>query len=475
MKLLGEATLVTDPCYKGARFMSMGSACNHFSGPGPHVCSAGNARLCSTEHVSLQLPPIPVSFPAIPINKGPRTVAIFADYDGCFDLISPSNPSGGKTDDKFDQAEKLGKKFHSRRHAERLLTDYLEKITHGADNVILFSGSNRQSRERDEFNATRNGNGLARIGLKQLAERYNWQYNPSSLEDAGNLPIDIMGTHGGSEKIKQMLVENNFSCLTGPTEVYFFDDVEKYLDYVRENAKTPSNIELKTVLFDWFGICIDGTQQGPLLAKSSTATCTVSRTPVPNAESRAMTLLGEATPVADPMMLAQLRQMTLGGVKKIAKQKGVDKDAVEDCDDCDDPKEAVIQHILAKTESVALMKEKMEQRQQSRNGRKLNLSRNRIPSASVPSLCLRRHDASSESHQEDYGEKRQTHPKFEAEAEVGKSSELARKPCALERDISEAKMCDEEHPCTAPSTKEPSARSAAATVRFGRRSSCGGA
>merc|ERR1712241_1400025 len=98
------------------------------------------------------------------------------------------------------------------------------------------------------------------------------------------------------------------------------------------------------------------------------------------------------------------------------------------------------------------MKEKMEQRQQSRNGRKLNLSRNRIPSASVPSLCLRRHDASSESHQEDYGEKRQTHPKFEAEAEVGK-------PCALERDISEAKMYDEEHPCTAPSTKEPSARS----------------
>jgi len=272
-------------------------------------------------------------------------VAIFADYDGCFDIISPSNPSGGNADKKFDLAEKLGRKFHPRRHAERLLTDYLEKITHGADNVILFSGSNRQSRQADEDNAERNGNGLARIGLKQLAERYNWQYNPMSLEDACKLPMD---THGGSEKIKQMLVENNFSCLTGQTEVYFFDDVEKYLDYVRANAKTPSNIELKTVLFDWFAICIDGTQQGPLSAKSSTATCTASRTPVSNAESRAMTLLGEATPVADPMMLAPWRQMTLRDVKRIAKQRGVDKDAVEDCDDCDDPKEAVIQHILAK-------------------------------------------------------------------------------------------------------------------------------
>jgi len=66
------------------------------------------------------------------------------------------------------------------------------------------------------------------------------------------------------------------------------------------------------------------------------------------AESHARKLFGEATPVADPMMQAPLRQMTLKDVKKIAKQIGVDKDAVEDCDDCDDPKEAVIQHILAK-------------------------------------------------------------------------------------------------------------------------------
>merc|ERR1712241_1604378 len=47
-------------------------------------------------------------------------------------------------------------------------------------------------------------------------------------------------------------------------------------------------------------------------------------------------------------MLASLRQMTLGGVKKIAEQKGVDKEALEDCDDNDDPKEAVIQQILVK-------------------------------------------------------------------------------------------------------------------------------
>mmetsp|Transcript_43841 Transcript_43841/g.81881 ORF Transcript_43841/g.81881 Transcript_43841/m.81881 type:complete len:91 (-) Transcript_43841:404-676(-) len=71
-----------------------------------------------------------------------------------------------------------------------------------------------------------------------------------------------MSTVGGSSEIKKLLVENNFKFLTGPTKVYFFDDVEKYLKYARVNATIPENIELKTVQFDWYGICIDGTQAG---------------------------------------------------------------------------------------------------------------------------------------------------------------------------------------------------------------------
>jgi hypothetical protein len=205
------------------------------------------------------------------ITKHPKTVAIFADYDGCFDLISPSNPTGGDIDKMFADAEKLGINLHPKSYAEHLLTDFLGNITDGADHVILFCGSNRQCRRTDEFNARSNGNGLASIGLKRLAEKNGWQFNPVLLEDVGANPNDIMNTPGGSSKIKQMLAENNFTCLTGPTEVYFFDDVQEYLNYVRFHAKIPRNIELKTVLFDWYGICFNGTQDGPLSAGSFAA------------------------------------------------------------------------------------------------------------------------------------------------------------------------------------------------------------
>mmetsp|Transcript_59487 Transcript_59487/g.112180 ORF Transcript_59487/g.112180 Transcript_59487/m.112180 type:complete len:82 (-) Transcript_59487:25-270(-) len=78
-----------------------------------------------------------------------------------------------------------------------------------------------------------------------------------------------MNEVGGSSKIKQMLAENNFNHLRGRTTVYFFDDIEKYLKFTRKNATIPENIELKTVLFDWYGICIDGTQDAPLVAISA--------------------------------------------------------------------------------------------------------------------------------------------------------------------------------------------------------------
>mmetsp|Transcript_87972 Transcript_87972/g.161286 ORF Transcript_87972/g.161286 Transcript_87972/m.161286 type:complete len:80 (+) Transcript_87972:975-1214(+) len=78
-----------------------------------------------------------------------------------------------------------------------------------------------------------------------------------------------MNEVGGSSKIKQMLVENNFKHLKGRTTVYFLDDVEKYLKFTRINAEIPENIELKTVLFDWYGVCIDGTHDAPLVAISA--------------------------------------------------------------------------------------------------------------------------------------------------------------------------------------------------------------
>jgi len=189
-------------------------------------------------------------------------VAIFADYDGCFDVISPSNPAGAKMDKMFDYAKEIDRLLYPRSHAEKMLTKFLDQITADATQVTLFSGSNRQSRKLDESNAVQNDNGLARTGLKKLAEERKWHYESNLLEDAGQNPSSIMSTAGGSSEIKKLLVENNFKFLTGPTQVYFFDDVEKYLKYARVNATIPENIELKTVQFDWYGICIDGTQAG---------------------------------------------------------------------------------------------------------------------------------------------------------------------------------------------------------------------
>jgi len=214
-----------------------------------------------------------ITFTPDDIPKARKNVAIFADYDGCFDIISPSNLAGAKMDKMFDYAKVIDRLIYPRSHAEKMLTAFLDEITADAAQVTLFSGSNRQSRRIDESNAVQNDNGLATTGLKQLAEDRKWHFESNLLEDAGKNPKKIMKTVGGSSEIKKLLVENNFKFLTRPTEVYFFDDIERYLKYAREKAKIPENIELKTVHFDWYGICIDGTQAGdcPLVPISAEA------------------------------------------------------------------------------------------------------------------------------------------------------------------------------------------------------------
>mmetsp|Transcript_13429 Transcript_13429/g.23131 ORF Transcript_13429/g.23131 Transcript_13429/m.23131 type:complete len:283 (+) Transcript_13429:105-953(+) len=203
------------------------------------------------------------------LNSDRKTVAIFADYDGCFDIVSPSNLAGAKMDKMFDYAEQIGRLLHPRKYAQKLLEDFLKEITADAEKVVVFSGSNRQSHKADEFNSVQNDNGLAMVGLKKLAEEKGWEFDANLLEDVGLNPSDIMNSVGGSSKIKQMLAENNFKHLKGPTTAYFFDDVEKYLKFTRVNATVPENIEFKTVLFDWYGICIDGTQDAPLIPISA--------------------------------------------------------------------------------------------------------------------------------------------------------------------------------------------------------------
>lgn len=217
-----------------------------------------------------------------------RTVAIFADYDGCFDIISPSNQQ--EANQMLDYADQTGRLKNSKQHAQDLLKNCLRDITTGAENVVLFSGSDRVSSKVDDFSAAMNGNGLAMAGLRALAEEKGWKFNPNLLEDAGlsagkytppglgrftthdaKLDDRHPGIHHqpGSMEIKRLLVESNFKHLTGLSEVYFFDDVQSNLEYTRDKACIPDHIEFKTVWFDWHAICIDGTQHAPLEVCSS--------------------------------------------------------------------------------------------------------------------------------------------------------------------------------------------------------------
>eukprot|EP00973_Karenia_brevis_P019090 2616990-Karenia_brevis.AAC.1 len=106
--------------------------------------------------------------------------------------------------------------------------------------------------------AQENDNGLAIHGLQELAAARGWEFNPDFLEDA---------CVGGGSETKKMVIEHHFKSLPHPTVVYYFDDLGEHLQYVRENATVPTHIDLKTVLFDWYGLCIDGTQTLPLKSR----------------------------------------------------------------------------------------------------------------------------------------------------------------------------------------------------------------
>lgn len=190
-----------------------------------------------------------------------KNVAIFADYDGCFDIISPSNPSDGKMDKMFEYAEQINRLIENKKVAQDLLTEYLNNITADAGRVILFSGSNRQSPKADTDNSIQNDNGLSIEGLRELAKNKNWEWNGNLLD------VPIVNPF----QLKQQIVETHCSIFVDKDvewEAYFFDDIEKYLKYVQKNAKIPPNVKLNTVLFDWYGICIEGSQEPSICAVS---------------------------------------------------------------------------------------------------------------------------------------------------------------------------------------------------------------
>jgi len=205
-----------------------------------------------------------------------KNVAILGDYDGCFDLISPTNK----------EAPSLVKKYPALKKAKDDLNKYLEEITKGADNVTLFIGSNRQSNEVDEFNAKsddRVSNGLCRTGFRQLADERKWNFNDMRLQEKyeqENEGIDAqqrvtaLGKTAGMTKeeeleswsvaVKKEMADLHLKNLLRMgqrgAEVYFFDDVQEYLDAVCEEVflRYKDSFTTYIVRFSWYHMAIDG-------------------------------------------------------------------------------------------------------------------------------------------------------------------------------------------------------------------------
>jgi len=207
-------------------------------------------------------------------------VAIFADYDDCWDIISATNPLANPA--KFN-----GKFLNSYENVSGVLRTKIKEITHGK-RVILFVGSKRQSWRDDQVHAQTTGNGLA-LGKDNAFERWLqefgsgpagcWELNKALLSDKekGGKPCSswdkervAVGTspwmsleQEAQQKtdllenaIKQLLLEDH-------VDLYFFDDHAVLLQYVRSTAWIPSNMRLYTIRYKWQDFA-EGTRTEPL-------------------------------------------------------------------------------------------------------------------------------------------------------------------------------------------------------------------
>mmetsp|Transcript_68346 Transcript_68346/g.154745 ORF Transcript_68346/g.154745 Transcript_68346/m.154745 type:complete len:229 (-) Transcript_68346:128-814(-) len=192
-------------------------------------------------------------------------VVIWADYDGCFDLLASPVTEEVQTQavNKWKDKEHRASVAHTVAEAKNRLTAYLDHITKGADRVIIFSGSNRQSDMIETVNMEVNGNGNSQTQLRQFAKSKGWEFNDARLQEVwGDHNTHDKFSEKGSEYLKKMMAKNNWKHLKSRpgAHVYFFDDGYHYLKAVKNHVPIPSecNAQLTVVHFDWLAYCLEG-------------------------------------------------------------------------------------------------------------------------------------------------------------------------------------------------------------------------
>lgn len=193
-------------------------------------------------------------------TEGGPIIAIIADYDSCFEVISPSNWSSlyqmknkrpnlnHWMTDKSDRRSR-----RSLRIAIRILTDAIDAITNGASKVILYSGTARQSVERDQQVTDQNGNGSAYQGFAELAEMKGWELGQAPLLGNQDEHESYRSYKNHGKRLKARIANTVLDDFYGKyqdsqsnLQAYFFDDREIFLKSIRESTRHHS-VQLHTI------------------------------------------------------------------------------------------------------------------------------------------------------------------------------------------------------------------------------------
>jgi hypothetical protein len=239
-------------------------------------------------------------------------VALFLDYDGCSDFL---NPLLGDDHAVSPGYFRKFKKHDLYLHERAKFIAWLKRKTAGADRVILFVGSNRQSISIDR-KIESNPGGFAAIengGFEAIAQTIGtevsgrpWEMNYALVADLhGDRPFMASGAQsrqfkeGGAwtdpslkcteefmnqrlprdrrksaeRDLKWMMVMNNMKQLKNmkqPVTVYFIDDKQEFLTHTAQQFRQEvatgfknwgegyRHISFKTVKWDYMDYVIDG-------------------------------------------------------------------------------------------------------------------------------------------------------------------------------------------------------------------------
>lgn len=227
-------------------------------------------------------------------KKVNKVVALALDYDSCASILAYPcfYPDHLALQDK---------------HKNKLISkgirdafkDILKRYTEGADKILLYVGSTRQTPFIDQLNEMRNNNGSCYVTYANLAKKYGWEFSPmlyhdnvNGLDEPWEIPLtpgtimgelftDINGNFidytSDYEGLALPIKEDKIDIIryhlidlnrrygldkTTQVEYVFIDDLAEIIDtnrrhFRKHHDQIPRHVNFNLVHFDWFPIAIE--------------------------------------------------------------------------------------------------------------------------------------------------------------------------------------------------------------------------